>query len=178
MNTQPHIGTERLTLRPPTRDDIDALHCLWTDPDVRRDLSDDQIIPKEHTTQELHKTIDCFTTHGLGLWAVCLKNHTQLIGVCGFLAEGNPREAELLYTITLSYWKQDLITAATKAVLQYGLESLGFERIVANIDVPHVGSIRVMEKIEMQFDRQEQVDGLELGFYSIGREGSASEETA
>ena len=171
MNNPPHIHTERLTLRPPTLDDLDDLHRVWTDPDVRRYLWDDQIIPKERTTQELHKTIDCFTTHGFGLWAVCLKGHTQLIGICGFLPEDNPREAELLYAIALSYWQQGLITEAAKAVLQYGLESLGFERIVASADVPNVGSIRVMEKIGMQFDKQEQVDGLELVFYSIGREG-------
>ena len=171
MNTQPHIQTQRLSLRPPTLDDLDDLHRVWTDPDVRRYLWDDGIIPKERTTQELHKTIDCFATHGFGLWAVCLKGHTQLIGICGLLPEDNPREAELLYALAPAYWKQGLITEAAQAVLQYGLESLGFERIVASADVPNVGSIRVLEKIWMCFEKQELVDGLELVFHSIGREG-------
>ena len=171
MNNPPHIQTECLTLRPPILNDLDDLHRVWTDPDVRRYLWDDQIIPKERTTQELHKTIDCFTTHGFGLWAVCLKGHTQLIGICGFLPEDNLREAELLYAIAPAYWKQGLVTEAAKAVLHYGFESQGFERIVASADAPNVGSIRVLEKIGMCFEKQEQVDGLELVFYSIGREG-------
>ncbi len=172
MNTQPHIQTQRLILRPPSLDDLDDLHRVWTDSDVRRYLWDDRIIPKERTIEELHKTIDCFATRGFGLWAVCLKGRTQLIGICGFLPEDNPREAELLYALAPAYWKQGLITEAAKAVLQYGLESLGFERIVASADVPNVGSIRVLEKIGMCFEKQEQVDGLELVFYSTAREGS------
>jgi len=167
MNNHPHIHTECLTLRPPTLDDLDDLHCVWTDPHVRRYLWDDQIIPKERTTQELHKTIDCFATHGFGLWAVCLKGEIQLIGVCGFLPQDNPREAELLYVLARAYWKQGFITQAAKAVLQYGFERLGFERIVASADVPNVGSIRVLEKLGMQCEKQEQVDGRELVFYSI-----------
>ncbi len=117
MNTQPHIQTERLTIRPPILNDLDDLHRLWTDPDVRRYLWDDQIIPKERTTQELHKTIDCFATRSFGLWAVCLKGHTQLIGICSFLPEDNPCEAERLYAIAPAYWKQGLITESAKAVL-------------------------------------------------------------
>ncbi|MFB3079498.1 MAG: GNAT family N-acetyltransferase, partial [Lysobacterales bacterium] len=81
------------------------------------------------------------------------------------------------YAIAPAYWKQGLITESAKAVLQYGFESLDVERIVASADVPNVGSIRVLEKIGMQFDKQELVDGLELIFYSIAQKGFVSEET-
>ena len=84
---------------------------------------------------------------------------------------------ELLYAIAPAYWKQGLITESAKAVLQYGFESLGLERIVPSADVPNVSSIRVMEKIGMRFEKQEQVDELEPVFYSITREGFVSEET-
>jgi len=59
---------------------------------------------------------------------------------------------------------------AATAVLQHGFDSLGLERIVTSADVPNVASIRVMEKLGMQFDKQETVNGLELVFYSIRRE--------
>ena len=41
----PTLETERLILRPWSLDDIDALHQIWTDPQVRRYLWDDEVIP-------------------------------------------------------------------------------------------------------------------------------------
>ena len=58
MNKYPHLQTKRLSLRPLTLDALDHLHQLWTAPDVRRYLWDDQAISKEHTTEELHKQFD------------------------------------------------------------------------------------------------------------------------
>lgn len=169
MNKHPTLQTKRLSLRPLTLDALDNLHHLWTAPDVRRYLWDDQVISKERTTEELHKTIDCFATHGFGLWAVCLLDRTHLIGFCGFVPVDSPQEAELLYGLAAAYWQQGLMTEAATAVLQHGFDNLGLERIVASADVPNVASIRVMEKLGMQFDKQETVNGLELVFYSIRR---------
>ncbi len=46
------LNTGRMRLRPISSDDVDALHALWTDPDVRRYLWDDRIIPRE-TVEEI-----------------------------------------------------------------------------------------------------------------------------
>jgi RimJ/RimL family protein N-acetyltransferase len=43
----PIIRTQRLELSPWTHEDVDALHDLWTAPEVRRYLWDDKVIARE-----------------------------------------------------------------------------------------------------------------------------------
>jgi ribosomal-protein-alanine N-acetyltransferase len=51
------LQTARLVLRPITTDDIDALHALWTNADVRRYLWDDIVIDLEHAATEINCSI-------------------------------------------------------------------------------------------------------------------------
>ncbi|MEP0746976.1 MULTISPECIES: hypothetical protein [unclassified Coleofasciculus] len=41
------LHTDRLRLRPCQMDDLDSLHELWIDTDVRRFLFDDRLISRE-----------------------------------------------------------------------------------------------------------------------------------
>ena len=45
------IETERLRLRPLTANDLEDLHLLWTDADVRKYLWDDQVISREQAEE-------------------------------------------------------------------------------------------------------------------------------
>lgn len=78
------IETARLFLRPYTRDHLDALHRLWTDPDVRRYLFDDEIMERAWVAAEIEHSLACFEAHGFGQWAMFLKGHDALIGFGGY----------------------------------------------------------------------------------------------
>ena len=54
----PVIQTQRLELVPFREEDIDALHHHWTDPQVRRWLWDDVVIPKERVAETVRWTIE------------------------------------------------------------------------------------------------------------------------
>ena len=68
------------------------------------------------------------------------------------------------------HWSRGLATEAAKAMIQFGFEQLGFERIIASADAPNVASHRVMEKAGMAFDKRVTVDGLDTVYYSVVRE--------
>lgn len=47
-------------MRPFEKDDVDALHRLWTDPDVRKYLWDDQDIPRETAVAAVESGVASF----------------------------------------------------------------------------------------------------------------------
>jgi ribosomal-protein-alanine N-acetyltransferase len=163
----PHIETTRLLLRPSTHDDLDALHHLWIDPDVRRYLWDNHIISQERAASVLQESITCFTRYGFGLWMVCFRGHQTLIGFCGFRFLDATPAIELLYGLAPTSWGQGLTTEAAQAVLRYGFDVLGFPRVVADAEPPNVASFRVMEKLGMRYASRGYRHNVEVITYTL-----------
>jgi ribosomal-protein-alanine N-acetyltransferase len=116
------------------------------------------------------KSIACFEAHGFGQWIVLFRSEETLIGFCGFRFFGEWQEVELLYGIAPAYWDQGLATEAAEAILRFGFEKCGFERVYAGADPPNAASFRVMEKLGMSFDRRTWINGQEAIYYVISRE--------
>ena len=173
----PQIETARLRLLPYTLDDLDDLHRLWTDPDVRRYLFDNKVIAREQAASGIERSLACFQTHGFGEWAVCLRGKDPLIGFCGFRFTGDPPEVELFYGLAPAHWGQGLTTEAARAILRYGFEEHKFSCVVASADAPNVASLRVMEKVGMRFDKRVGKGGLDLVYYRVSREAFQSDDS-
>jgi RimJ/RimL family protein N-acetyltransferase len=146
------IETERLRLRPCTPDDADALHRLWTDPDVRRHLWDDEVISAERAGATLAAGIASFADAGYGLWAVLPRDADRLIGFCGLRAVPATGDVELVYGMAPACWGRGLASEAVVAVLDFAFAALGLGRVIGVTDPPNAASIRVMEKAGMQPD--------------------------
>lgn len=165
-----HVETERLRLRPYEWGDVDDLHRLWTDADVRKYLWDDVIITRERVLSEVEKSIACFESHGFGQWAVFPSGDQSLIGFCGFGFVEGTEEVELLYGIAPAYWGRGLASEASRAVLRYGFEERGLERILAGADPPNSASFRVMERVGMTFAKRMHVNNQEIIYYAVSRQ--------
>jgi len=164
------IETSPLRLRPFTLDDVDDLHRLWIDPQVRKYLWDDIVITREQALSVVNGSIENFETHGFDMWGVLPKDREVLIGFCGFRFFGDPPEVEILFGIAPAYWGQGLATEAAKAMLRYGFEEHGFDRILAGAEAPNAASFRVMEKTGMFFVKRTCVNGLEVIYYAVSQE--------
>lgn len=169
MMSAPELTSVRLHLRPLASGDVDAMHQLWTDPDVRKFLWDDVVIAREQAAAAVAASITDFAERGYGLWGVWLSSTDELAGFCGF----RPSEAgvpELLYALMLDCWGCGFATEAAVTVLTYGFRSLGFARVVAATDHPNRASVRVMERLGMVFERRGLLNGLDTLFYSLSRQ--------
>ena len=165
----PEIETARLKFRPFTLDDVDALHQMWIDPDVRKYLCDDRIIPRDEVASLIEKSIDSFQTNNFGLWGVFLREAEILIGFGGFWYFHTPPELELIYGVAPQYWNQGYATEIAKATIEYGFEQLGLDRILADADAANLASLRVMQKAGMKFEKAANINKMDLVFYSISR---------
>lgn len=161
------IETERLWLRPFAREDVDVLFRLFTDPDVRRYLFDDKIITRDRAHGEVEDSIASFEKNGFGMWVVHLSGATEVIGFGGFrvFGEAPNRKKELMYGMAPPSWGRGYATELAQALLRYGFETLGEERIYARTDPPNVASMRVMEKVGMTCIGREYEGDIEVVTY-------------
>ncbi len=164
------IETARLRLRLWTREDLDELHRMWTDPQVRKYLWDDQIIARELAEEVIASSLADFAAHGLPMLAIYEKKAEPMIGFCGLRFFGEEKEVEILYGLYPSYWGRGYATEAARAMLRYGFEKAKCQRLYAGTDPPNAGSIRVMERLGMVFDKRIQVNGQEAVYYVMERE--------
>jgi [ribosomal protein S5]-alanine N-acetyltransferase len=168
------LQTTRLAMRPITTDDIDVLHALWTNADVRRYLWDDIVIHLERAATEINYSIASFYIYKFGLWAITLKASGQIIGFCGLRRFGNPPETELLYGLHPDHWHQGYATEASREILRYGFEVLEHEKIYAGRDLPNTPSQAVMQRLGMSEPRPIEVRGREAEYCSITRKAFAA----
>jgi [ribosomal protein S5]-alanine N-acetyltransferase len=164
------IETDRLRLRPFTLEDVEALHNLWTEPEVREYLWDNEVIARERVQSLIATSVTSFEDHGFGLWAVLPRKEESLIGFCGYWFFHEPPQLELLYGLSAKHWRQGLATEAARAMLKYGFEELSFERIAASTDAANLASSRVMERAGMSFWKREATNGLDTIYFAISKE--------
>jgi RimJ/RimL family protein N-acetyltransferase len=172
------IETERLRLRPLAAEDLDALHQLWTDADVRKYLWDDRVISREQAEEVIASSIESFEANGYGFWAVLPKDEEAIIGFCGFRLFGDAREIEILYGLAPSRWGRGLATEAARAMMRWGFEDHGFDSIYAGADPPNAASFRVMERLGMKHAKRTRIDDVEAIYYVLSKEDFRHDNSA
>lgn len=161
------LETVRLRLEPVLPRDATAMHRLWTDPEVRRYLWDDEVIPFERAEAAALASAADFAAHRFGLWSLIERRTGALAGFCGLRTEGIGDEPELLFGLLPAYWGRGLVQEASRAVLDYVFRTLGLPRVIAATDVANERSARTLAAIGMRLERRGLHDGLDTLFYGI-----------
>jgi ribosomal-protein-alanine N-acetyltransferase len=164
----PRLTSRRLELDPIGEADVDVMHALWTDPDVRRYLWDDVVISRERAATVVAASAADFRTHRFGLWAARLKGCGDVSGFCGLRSP--PDLPELLYGFRREYWRRGYATEAAEGVLAYAFDALRIRAVGAATDAPNLASIRVLERLGMRVVKRELLNGLDPLFYALTRE--------
>jgi RimJ/RimL family protein N-acetyltransferase len=153
------IETGRLLLRTFTMNDIELVYDLNSDSNVTR-YTGDLISSREQAQEILEKVIlPQYALYNHGRWAVHTKNDLDFIGWCGLKYRFERNEVDLGYRFKTTSWGKGFATEAANATLQYGFSKLNIQKIVGRAVPENSGSWRVLEKIGMQFTREELVDG-------------------
>jgi ribosomal-protein-alanine N-acetyltransferase len=163
--TSTTIQTERLNLQPFTPREADELHALWIQPEVRRYLWDDEVIPSTQTAEILRCSEELFATEGFGLWSIRREAGSRLLGFGGYWHFRDPPELELILGLGPDCWRRGFATEAGIALMRFGFGALGFQQIRGSTDAPNVRSLRLMERLGMTYERRAVVGGLDTLFY-------------
>ncbi len=146
-----------MILRAFSDDDAEALHQLNGDAEVMRYLNGGVIMPFETVRDELlPRFIDYGRRHpGLGLFAAVSKSSGLFAGWFQLqIYEDDPSVLELGYRVLRRHWGEGLATEGGRAILKMAFAKCNAQSVVAGAMKANIASIRVMEKIGLQFDRE------------------------
>jgi RimJ/RimL family protein N-acetyltransferase len=142
------LYTKRLSLRPCQFSDLDAVHRLWTEADVRRFLFDDRQISPQEAQSFIQASNASFMEHGYGLWLFFEHQSDQIGGFSGLL-HSSQEPPSLIFGTQPQLWGRGYAREAALSVLQYARDQLGLKQVVADVDQPNVASSRVLEALGM-----------------------------
>ena len=155
------IETSRLRLTPFSYVDFDIfVEKMLTDPRVvefyysYRELDDLDKIRSKASADFWSHFEESRVTYNLQIWAAYDKYaENTMVGWCGLLHDdlsekyGGP---ELQYMIAGNSHGKGFATELAKGVLQHAADEKLAKSAIATVDIPNVGSIRVLEKLEFQ----------------------------
>jgi RimJ/RimL family protein N-acetyltransferase len=129
-------------LRPVAAADIDALHALLTDAQVRRHLLDGESVSRDFVARTVANSEQGFARRGCGLYAI-VGAEDALLGLCGFHMTGTPPERQLVYALTPPAWGRGYAREAVRAVVAQA-QTLRLPQIIATTDADNAASIAVL----------------------------------
>ena len=148
------LVTERLDLRCMTTDDAEFILQLLNDADFIRFIGDKGVRTIDDACRYiLNGPIASYERHGFGLWLVQLRPSSVPVGMCGLLKRETLDDVDIGFAFLPHYRSRGYALEAAAAVMQYGRNVLGLKRIVAIVDPDNGGSIRLLQKIGLTFDR-------------------------
>jgi RimJ/RimL family protein N-acetyltransferase/catechol 2,3-dioxygenase-like lactoylglutathione lyase family enzyme len=146
--TPPELTTERLRLRPLTRDDVDVLAPIYTNPEITRYLRN-PVSDRPAVEVLVRRRLDRPMAPGMGSWLVYLDS--TVIGLTHLWpsAELPAPLAELGWVLGRDFWGRGLATEAAACVLRHGLHGLGLPTVWALVHRDNRASIAVADRLGM-----------------------------
>jgi RimJ/RimL family protein N-acetyltransferase len=164
------LDTSRLRLTPLCDEDCEPFHALCARDEVRRYLFDGRDVARSETDAIVADSRTSFDTRGFGLWGLRDRAAPDLVGMCGLSFLPRLDAVEVLYALSPDRWGAGLATEAGRAVIHFGFERAGLDRIVGEVDPPNEASARVLERLGMRREAETEHDGKPLWRYAISRE--------
>jgi [ribosomal protein S5]-alanine N-acetyltransferase len=148
------IETERLTLRKFSVEDAPFIRELLNDDSFVCNIGDKGVRSDKDAAAYIENgPVASYERFGFGLYAVELKETGELIGMCGLLKRDSLTDPDIGFAFLPKFWMKGYAFESAAAVIRYGKNVLGVKRVLAITLPENAGSIRVLEKIGLRFER-------------------------
>jgi RimJ/RimL family protein N-acetyltransferase len=156
----PMIETERLLLRPWSDADREPFGAMNADPEVMRYMG--RRLDRPGSDALIDRIVQGWLADGFGLWAVERRPDDRFIGFVGlsrpsFDAPFMPA-VEVGWRLSREAWGYGYATEGGRASLRYGFEKVGLDEIVSLTTVRNLRSRRVMERLGMTRNPNDDFD--------------------
>jgi RimJ/RimL family protein N-acetyltransferase len=152
LRNQPSLWTERLRLRPFVAEDAEPLHVLAE----RREVADTGTSLRYPFTLSAARIwiagqSQSFRSGSSVFFAMTLRNSGELIGAVELRnVDRESAQAELAFWVGVPWWGSGFASEASAAIVRFGFEKLGLNRIHAHHLARHTASGTVLRKLGMQ----------------------------
>lgn len=148
----PRLETERLILRALRMEDADFIFREWGSPVVTHYMRDEEPLRSREEAEEWLQPLQTpEKMPAVKWWGIESRADRVLIGSCGFCRWTKQHHwAEIGYDLWPDYWGQGLMPEALRALLRYGFQVMGLNRVEATTHTENQRSMRVLEKLGFQ----------------------------
>jgi RimJ/RimL family protein N-acetyltransferase len=154
------LKTERLILRQMNVDDHEFIFQLVNEPAFIRNIGDKGVRTLEDARDYiLTGPVASYAKFGFGLYLVELAETGAPIGICGLLKRDSLEDVDIGFAFLEKFWGKGFAYESAAAVMEYGRSVLGINRIVAITSPDNEGSIRVLSKLGLRFERMIRLPG-------------------
>ena len=163
------IETDRLVLRRFSIDDAEFILDLLNQPSFLHFIGDKGVRTLADARDYILKgPIVSYERFGFGLYLTVLKESGIPIGICGLVKRESLEDVDIGFAFLPQFWSKGYAFESASAVMAYGKSALGLNRIVGVTSADNYGSIRVLEKIGLRFERivRLSADGPELKLFA------------
>lgn len=164
------LETERLTLHKFTTADAAFILELLNDPSWLQNIGDRGVRTLADARAYIKNgPISSYKRFGLGLYLVKLKEDSTPVGVCGLLKREVLEDFDIGYALLPRYTGMGYALEAAAGVVHHARHTLGLARIVAFTLPGNPSSIRVLEKLGMQYEGPMQLSANDdvCSFYAL-----------
>jgi RimJ/RimL family protein N-acetyltransferase len=155
MSPEWPLETSRLTLRPFTGDDFEALHAMRSDSEVVRYLYGEPLSADE-TRRLLTSKMATPAWAREGDWltvAVVERASGTTVGDLSFRwVSERDRTAEIGFIFDPRRQGKGFATEAARALVDWAFKSAGFHRVIGRTEARNAASARVLEKLGMRLE--------------------------
>ncbi|MGQ0835149.1 MAG: GNAT family N-acetyltransferase [Gammaproteobacteria bacterium] len=146
--------TERLVLRRLTIADAEFILELLTDPGFLRFVGDKGVRTFDDAREYILKgPIESYERFGFGMYLVELRQDGTPIGICGLVKRAFLQDVDVGFAFLPQFHAKGYAIEAASAVVAYAKRALGLVRIAGITRPDNHGSIRVLEKLGLKFER-------------------------
>lgn len=158
----PVLVTERLVLRTPHKDDLDALADLANNARIATMVSR---MPHPYRRSDAADFVLRAKKGAIGkcVYAITWAETGEFLGCCGLEPQDDQRTLELGYWIGEPNWGQGIATEAAHALIDMAFRTRAIDQIDGRCRVTNPASRRVLQKSGFQFQGTGMINSLALG---------------
>jgi RimJ/RimL family protein N-acetyltransferase len=148
------LKTERLELRELACTDAAFILELLNEPGFLRHIGDKGVRSLSDAREYIvNGPVASYRRFGFGLYLTSLTGRDEPIGICGLLKRDTLPDVDVGFAFLSRYWLKGYAVESAAAMLEHGKQQLGLKRIVAITAPDNHGSIAVLERIGLRFER-------------------------
>jgi [ribosomal protein S5]-alanine N-acetyltransferase len=154
LATPPELETTRLTLRRLAFEDAPFLVGLLNQPSFLANIGDRGVRNVDDAHRYLREgPMSMYEKFGFGLWHVARRSDGVPMGMCGLLRRDILPDVDLGYAFLPEFWGQGFAFEAADATVRHAANKFGLRRLIGVVSEGNAGSIRVLERVGMSFER-------------------------
>ena len=165
------LETERLILRQLTQEDAEFILELLNEPSWIQNIGDRHVRTLDDARAYIVRgPVASYEKNGFGLYLIILKETGESIGMCGLIRRDGLDDVDIGYALLPRFWSKGYAVEAAQTTKTYAKDAVGLKRIVAIVDPANVGSIRVLEKIGLRYEKMVRLSADDIDLRLFGAE--------